>query len=446
MEKAIKKPMLSLILMLLVCLSLGARTFTAYASETNTTYGTEIYREGATVTEDPESPTGYTVTFVYKNENATRVQLAGDLELRDVNDPPAVFPSPGTRYQPEEWQPGRYHVGGNEFRRDMIEIGSGYWSISIPMHAGGLSYWYRVWDPVQGWEDKRIWDPAATHPRPYGTTTFRANNNDELGVVYVPYHEKQDDPALQSRAAYELPIADPAKRGTVEYVEYANVLGADGWYLGVYLPPGYDPNRPEPYKVLYLAHGIFGDETDWMIPGNAPNIFDNMIAKGEVEPTVLVTMGNHFSPGTGFESYNMEAVAKNLVEVIIPFMEENYNVSNKREGRAYGGFSMGGMTGGHVINDYHSLFGYFGFFSGAPREPNYVKIAEEAGPNVPFVFLGNGTFEGPLTGMNEIRDNFRNVSIPSETRAVPGAHDMMTAGQLLTIFARDYLWKSVEID
>ena len=43
--------------------------------------------------------------------------------------------------------------------------------------------------------------------------------------------------------------------------------------------------------------------------------------------------------------------------------------------------------------------------------------------------------------MNEIRDSFRAVSIPSETATVPGAHDGMTAGQLLTIFARDYLWK-----
>lgn len=426
-----RKPIFSIVLTLLVCLVLGSASIPAQAVEAI---------EGPTVKEDHQSPTGLTVTFVYKNENATRVQLAGDLELRDVNDPPAVFPDAGIRYEPEEWQPGRYHVGGREFRRDMTEIGDGYWSVSVPLHAGGLSYWYRVWDPTQGWEDKRIWDPTATHPRPAGTTTFRANNNDELGVVYVPYHEKQDE-ILQARAAYELPMEDPTKRGTVEYVEYTNILGDDGWYLGVYLPPGYDTNRAESYKVFYLAHGIFGDETDWMIPVNSPNIFDNMIAKGEVEPTVLVTMGNHFSPGTGFDSYNMDNVAKNLAEVIIPFMEENYNVSSEREGRAYGGFSMGGMTGGVVINNYHDLFAYFGYFSGSPRELDYAKIAAEAGSDLPFAFLGNGTFEGPLTDMNEIRDSFRNISIQSETWAVPGAHDGMTAGQLLTHFAKNYLWQ-----
>src|SRR5690625_3139704 len=157
MTNAITKFML---LVLLACFSLGF-SYTTHAGE-------GLYSEGVTVLEDPQSPTGYTVTFVYKNENATKVQLAGDLELRDVNDPPAVFPETGSRYQPEEWQLGRYHVGGNEFRRDMTDMGDGYWSVSIPMHAGGLSYWYRVWDPSQDWEDKRIWDPTATHPRPSG--------------------------------------------------------------------------------------------------------------------------------------------------------------------------------------------------------------------------------------------------------------------------------------
>ncbi len=121
---------------------------------------------------DRHSPTGYTVKFVYHNPNATQVRLAGDLTLLDVN-------TGNTRYQPEAWQPGRYHAGGTEFLRDMTKDAKGNWSVSVPLHAGGLSYWYRVWDPTQGWVNKRIWDPASTNPRPpgesrsaSGTTTF----------------------------------------------------------------------------------------------------------------------------------------------------------------------------------------------------------------------------------------------------------------------------------
>jgi enterochelin esterase-like enzyme len=395
--------------------------------------------EGATVTANPDSPTGYTVTFVYHNPNATQVRLGGDLTLLGLT-------TGTTRYQPEAFQTGRYHAGGTEFLRDMTKDANGYWSVTVPLHAGNLSYWYRVWDPTQGWTNKRIWDPASSNPRPAGDS-FRVRNNDVLDSVQVPYDAKQNDPILQTRAQYELPAADPADRGTVQYVEYTTILGDDGHYLGVYLPAGYDPDREEPYKVVYLAHGIFGDETDFMIPVGVPNILDNMTARGEIEPTVVITMGNHFT-GTslGFSSYNQTNAANNLVNVILPFVEENYNVSNEREGRAYGGFSYGGMTGGVVIKNYPTTFGYYGHFSGNPSltAADYDKIAAAVGTNGLSVFLGNGVFEGSLTAQNAIAANYMSRGIPAGTAQVPGAHDGMTAGQLFTIFARDYLWKNAD--
>lgn len=392
---------------------------------------------GATVREDLDSPTGQTVTFVYKNADATRVQLAGDLTLLKVG-------GDGTRYAPEEWQAGMYHSGGVEFLREMVKDDDGYWSVSIPAHAGALSYWYRVWDPTQGWENKRIWDPASDKPRPGGNTTFRNRNNDVLDAVYVPYHEKQGDPILEERASYEVPPADPAQRGTVQYVPYTTILGDSGYYLGVYLPPGYDPNRAEPYKVLYLAHGIFGDETDWMVPANAPVVLDNMIAKGEIEPTVVVTMGNHFTGSSlGFGSYNRDNAADNLVNRILPFVEGRYNVADDREGRAYGGFSYGGMTSAFVMRLAPTAFAYYGMFSGNPSlsAEDFDTLESALDGQDMTVFLGNGTFEGPLTTINAIADDFREHGIVAGTAQVPGAHDGMTASQLFTIFARDYLWQ-----
>ncbi|AEB42579.1 alpha/beta hydrolase-fold protein [Micromonospora maris] len=396
--------------------------------------------EGATVRADNGSPTGYTVDFVYRNPHATQVRLAGDLTLLDVT-------TGNTRYQPEAWQTGRYHAGGTEFLRDMTRDADGNWSVSVPLHAGSLSYWYRVWDPTQGWENKRIWDPASTNPRPPGQSSFRVRNNDVLDAVYVPYADKQNDPVLKERAEYELPAADPAHRGTVQYVPYTTILGDSGHYLGVYLPAGYDANRPEPYKVAYLAHGIFGDETDFMVPANVPHILDNMTAKGEIEPTVVVTMGNHFT-GTslGFASYNQTNAANNLVQTILPFIEERYHVSTEREGRAYAGFSYGGMTGAHVIRGYPTTFAFYGHFSGNPSltAQDYDNVAAAVGDDDLFVFLGNGVFEGNLNAQNTIANNFRARGYRAATTQVPGAHDGMTASQLFTIFARDHLWTGVD--
>ncbi|KOX08040.1 hypothetical protein ADK66_17680 [Micromonospora sp. NRRL B-16802] len=437
MRKAIGRRGFARAVALLAFASLGA---SAIVSAPAAAAATTALVEGATVTADSASPTGYTVTFVYHNPNATQVRLAGDLTLLDVG-------TGTTRYQPEAWQPGRYHSGGTEFLRDMTRDPAGYWSVSLPLHAGSLSYWYRVWDPTQGWVNKRIWDPASTNPRPPGESSFRVRNNDVLDAVYVPYADKQNDPVLKARSEYELPVADPARRGTVRYIPYTTILGDSGHYLGVYLPPNYDPNRAQPYKVAYLAHGIFGDETDFMVPANVPNILDNMTAKGEIEPTVVVTMGNHFT-GTslGFASYNQTNAANNLVQTILPLIESTYNVSTEREGRAYGGFSYGGSTGGFVIRNYPTTFGFYGHFSGNPSltPQDYDNIAAAVGDDDLFVFLGNGVFEGNLNAHNGIANNFRARGYDAYTTQVPGAHDGMTAGQLFTIFARDFLWSGVD--
>ena len=138
------KTRLYVLVCLVVCLTLGAGALAAYAEEPTGF----VLVEGPTVYEDAKSPTGYTVTFVYKNDTATRVQLAGDLELRDLNDPPAGFPSPGIRYQPKSGSLVDT-AGGREFRRDMMYVGEGYWAISIPC-TQAASYWYRADRPKVG--------------------------------------------------------------------------------------------------------------------------------------------------------------------------------------------------------------------------------------------------------------------------------------------------------
>lgn len=122
MTKAIVRRRLRRTISLLAFMSLGVG---AIVSAPAALAAEPAIVEGATVTADNDSPTGYTVTFVYRNPNATQVRLAGDLTLLDVN-------TGTTRYQPEAWQTGRYHSGGTEFLRDMTKDSNGYWSVSLP--------------------------------------------------------------------------------------------------------------------------------------------------------------------------------------------------------------------------------------------------------------------------------------------------------------------------
>jgi len=79
---------------------------------------------------------------------------------------------------------------------------------------------------------------------------------------------------------------DDVPRGKVERVEYDSSI-VDGKRPSlVYTPPGYSSD--ERYPVLYLLHGIGGNETHWTTPGLADVILDNLIAAGQAEPMIIV--------------------------------------------------------------------------------------------------------------------------------------------------------------
>ena len=60
--------------------------------------------------------------------------------------------------------------------------------------------------------------------------------------------------------------------------------------MRVYLPPGYSTAKK--YPVVYLHHGIGGDETSWTNGASAHYILDNLIADGLAVPMILVMPNN----------------------------------------------------------------------------------------------------------------------------------------------------------
>src|SRR5687767_73255 len=74
--------------------------------------------------------------------------------------------------------------------------------------------------------------------------------------------------------------------GLVERVEFDSKVTGGKRPASVYLPPGYSANTK--YPVLYLLHGIGGNETHWPGPGAAGAILDNLIADGKAVPMIVV--------------------------------------------------------------------------------------------------------------------------------------------------------------
>jgi len=54
----------------------------------------------------------------------------------------------------------------------------------------------------------------------------------------------------------------------------------------IYTPPGY--SKKKKYPVLYLLHGIGGDEKEWLNGGHPEVILDNLYAANKIEPMIVV--------------------------------------------------------------------------------------------------------------------------------------------------------------
>lgn len=116
-------------------------------------------------------------------------------------------------------------------------------------------------------------------------------------------------------------------------------LGGDDGIISLYLPADYQTSGKR-YPVLYLLHGMYGDQNDWI--NNSMNATcNNIISAGEC-PELIVVMpygANDFyvdglTPGVKWESY--------FHEELIPFVESNYPCRTDRSSRAIAGLSMGG--------------------------------------------------------------------------------------------------------
>lgn len=170
---------------------------------------------------------------------------------------------------------------------------------------------------------------------------------------------------------------------------HSPTLGMDR-RITIYTPPFYESNKKS-YPVLYLLHGMGGDEEAWIELGRTAQILDNLIAQGRAKPMIVVMPNGNASqeaaPGEsslGFVSPNMqqpktmEGSYEAAFPDIIQFVEKNYRTIKKKSGRAIAGLSMGGFHSLHISKQYPDKFDYIGLFSAAifPRKNSTSPIYE----------------------------------------------------------------------
>ena len=217
--------------------------------------------------------------------------------------------------------------------------------------------------------------------------------------------------------------------GRVERVEYTSSVTNGKKPAMVYTPAGYSASQK--YPVLYLLHGIGGNETHWPGPGRAAAILDNLIADKKTVPMIVVmphgrssnepetafggrggrgargaapqapaaggaqagagappaagdgraagaAPGGRGGNGMAVEFTAYAAFERELLADLIPFIESKYSVQADREHRALAGLSMGGGQSLNFGLGNLDTFAWVGGFSSAPNTMPPAQLLRDA--------------------------------------------------------------------
>ncbi len=232
--------------------------------------------------------------------------------------------------------------------------------------------------------------------------------------------------------------------------------------LSIYTPPGYESSDNK-YPVLYLLHGIGGDEESWLGSGRVAQIMDNLIARGKAEPMIVVMPNGNVvqeaAPGEGSVGFveptfmlpnTMDGKFEESFIDIRNFVEGNYRVLDKKESRAIAGLSMGGFHSANIALNYPNTFDYVGLFSSAlgvqPRSNKNASIYQnkvekmgrqrDNGYQLYWMAIGNADLEIILKGNADFRKQMDDIGMKYEYLETGGGHTWGNWRNYLTIFAQ----------
>lgn len=134
------------------------------------------------------------------------------------------------------------------------------------------------------------------------------------------------------------------------YTFSSDTLGRDYAY-NIYLPDGYESSNLT-YPQMYLLHGSFGNENDWVVKGRVQQTLDRLIEEGAIPPAVIIMPGNK---SWWVDGYN-ESAKTAFFDDLIPYIDETWRVISDREGRLVGGLSAGGYGTVNFVLEHPEMF------------------------------------------------------------------------------------------
>ncbi|MGN0201996.1 MAG: esterase [Candidatus Cryptobacteroides sp.] len=357
--------------------------------------------QGGGALESPVLNEDGTVTFRYFAPKAVKVSVSGDfLPVQKSQTPLGEFEVPGVA--------------------ELKEGQNGVWEYSTDFKVAPEMYIYtfnvdglNVLDNNNVWVSRDIFTLTSTFIVPGGRASLYTVRDVPHGTV--------------SKVWYDCPEAGFDRR------------------MSVYTPAGYDPCGRTRYPVLYVLHGMGGDENSWLELGRASQILDNLIAQGKARPMIVVfTNGNisqEAAPGENSTGYSrpqallpktMDGTFEASFPGIVKFVDSNYRTIAKKQGRAICGLSMGGFHTLYISINYPDLFDYSGMFSAAigvseqQMTPMYddfdAKLATYFSKKPAMLWIGCGETDFLYNANLDFRTKLTEAGYPFEYLETEGGH------------------------
>ena len=326
---------------------------------------------------------------------------------------------------------GRVSVNGIGKPLEMSRDSAGVWSVtSTPLSPDIYTYTFDV-------DGVRIIDPG---------NIYTARDIASVSSVVIVPGGNADLYAMHD-----------VKHGNVSKVWYDSPLLGMERRMTIYTPAGYNPADEKRYPVLYLLHGMGGDEDAWGELGRATMILDNMIAAGRIEPMIVVMPNGNANlaaaPGEtgrglytpkGDDSRAEAGKFENSFPEIVEYVDANYRTIPEKSGRAIAGLSMGGGHTWRISMQNPDMFDYVGLFSAAVRwNGNGVSADENAGaeairdqfataPKLYWMAIGKDDFLYDLN--KDYRALLDSMNIPYEYHESAGGHTWTNWRDYLVLF------------
>ena len=331
----------------------------------------------------PEVKVDNTVTFRFRAPNAQQVTLIGELD--------------GKTYP-------------------MTKDEAGVWSVTIgPLAPDVYNYQFNVdgviaMDPV---------NPAV-----------------KLGFGNFPPANMFEIPGDEFDDAKNVP------HGTVRVETYHSKTMGVPRTIWVYTPPGYETGNTR-YPVFYLLHGSGNTDNSWMLTGRANYIMDNLIAEGKTKPMIIVNPLGYVRQGVNLAPERPVANAptgpaaaigggmfgKDLLNDVIPFVEQKFRTLKDADNRAIGGLSMGGgQTVAIGFANPDTFHGIVVMSAGGQNleqnYPDFFKDPAATNKKLKLLWVGIGKDDKlVMAGNNALKDSLTKANIKHTYRETEGRHE-----------------------